>query len=55
MAKVFVSEAVNRVIDRALQICGAHGVSTDLPLAMLLPRRARRSASTTAPPRCIAW
>jgi acyl-CoA dehydrogenase len=31
--KVFVSEAVNRVIDRALQICGSLGVSGDLPLA----------------------
>jgi acyl-CoA dehydrogenase len=34
MAKVYVSEMVNRVIDRALQICGSHGVSQDLPLAM---------------------
>jgi acyl-CoA dehydrogenase len=34
MAKTYVSETVNRVIDRALQICGSHGVSMDLPLAM---------------------
>ena len=27
MAKVHVAEAVNRVVDRALQICGALGVS----------------------------
>ncbi len=33
MAKVFVSETVERVVDRALQICGSHGVSRDLPLA----------------------
>jgi acyl-CoA dehydrogenase len=33
MAKVFVSEVVDRVIDRALQICGSHGISADLPLA----------------------
>jgi acyl-CoA dehydrogenase len=33
MAKTFVAEAVDRVIDRALQICGAQGVSADLPLA----------------------
>ena len=33
MAKVYVSEVVDRVVDRALQICGSHGVSTDLPLA----------------------
>lgn len=32
MAKVFVSEVVNRVVDRALQICGAFGISDDLPL-----------------------
>lgn len=33
MTKVFVSETVNRVIDRALQICGALGVSEDTPLS----------------------
>ncbi|MCC6625898.1 MAG: acyl-CoA dehydrogenase family protein [Chloroflexi bacterium] len=33
MAKTFVAEAVNRVVDRAVQICGSHGVSNDLPLA----------------------
>jgi acyl-CoA dehydrogenase len=33
ICKVFVSEAVNRVIDRALQICGSLGISEDLPLA----------------------
>ena len=32
MAKVFVAEAVNRVVDRALQICGASGVCGDSPL-----------------------
>jgi acyl-CoA dehydrogenase len=32
ICKVFVAEAVNRVIDRAIQICGALGVSTDTPL-----------------------
>src|SRR5262249_23476818 len=34
MAKVYVSEVVNRVVDRSLQICGSHGVATDLPLAI---------------------
>jgi acyl-CoA dehydrogenase len=34
MTKVFVAEAVNRVVDRALQICGALGVSEDLPLSL---------------------
>jgi acyl-CoA dehydrogenase len=33
MCKVFVAEAINRVIDRAIQICGAKGVSGDLPLS----------------------
>jgi acyl-CoA dehydrogenase len=32
MCKVFVAEAVNRVIDRAIQICGSLGFSGDLPL-----------------------
>jgi len=34
MAKVFVSEAVNRVVDRAVQICGALGISDDLMLGL---------------------
>lgn len=32
ICKVFVAEAINRVIDRAIQICGALGYSSDLPL-----------------------
>jgi acyl-CoA dehydrogenase len=32
MCKLFVAEAVGRVIDRAIQICGARGVSRDLIL-----------------------
>ena len=32
ICKVFVAEAINKVIDRAVQICGALGVSTDTPL-----------------------
>jgi acyl-CoA dehydrogenase len=32
MCKVFVAEAVGRVIDRALQVCGSLGYSCDLPL-----------------------
>jgi acyl-CoA dehydrogenase len=35
IAKVAVSEAVNRVADRCIQICGAMGISEDLPLANL--------------------
>jgi acyl-CoA dehydrogenase len=34
VAKVFVAEAVDRVIDRAMQICGSLGMSGDLPLGL---------------------
>jgi acyl-CoA dehydrogenase len=33
IAKVFVAEAVGRVVDRAVQICGSLGISEDLPLS----------------------
>lgn len=33
IAKVFVSEAVGRVVDRSVQLCGATGVSEDLLLS----------------------
>ena len=33
-AKVFVAEAVHRVVDRAIQLCGALGISEDLPLSL---------------------
>ena len=36
IAKTFVSEAVNRVVDRCVQVCGSLGVSGDLPLALFL-------------------
>lgn len=35
IAKTFVSEAVNRVVDRAVQVCGALGVSGDVPLSRM--------------------
>jgi acyl-CoA dehydrogenase len=35
MCKVFVAEAVGRVIDRAIQVCGALGISGDLILERL--------------------
>ncbi len=34
MAKTFVAETVFRAVDRALQVCGALGVSDDIPLSM---------------------
>lgn len=33
IAKVFVAEAVGRVVDRAVQICGSVGIGHDAPLA----------------------
>jgi acyl-CoA dehydrogenase len=36
MAKAYVAEAVNRVVDRAVQICGSLGVSGDAPLSRYL-------------------
>jgi acyl-CoA dehydrogenase len=35
IAKTYVSEAVNRVVDRAVQVCGALGISADAPLSRL--------------------
>ncbi|MFH9001958.1 acyl-CoA dehydrogenase family protein [Streptomyces afghaniensis] len=35
IAKTYVSEAVNRVVDRAVQVCGALGISGDAPLSRL--------------------
>lgn len=35
LAKVFVSEAVNRVVDRAVQLCGAYGISNESELGLL--------------------
>src|SRR3954454_21349317 len=36
MAKAHVAEAVHRIVDRAVQICGSLGVSGDAPLARYL-------------------
>lgn len=36
IAKTFTAEAVGRVVDRAVQICGARGISADLPLGRFL-------------------
>ncbi|GCD90002.1 acyl-CoA dehydrogenase family protein [Nocardioides sp. LS1] len=35
IAKTFAAEAIGRVVDRAIQLCGGLGVSEDLPLARL--------------------
>jgi acyl-CoA dehydrogenase len=36
LAKAHVAEAVNRVVDRSIQICGALGISGDAPLARMM-------------------
>lgn len=36
MAKTFGAEAINRIADRCVQICGGLGVSEDLPVARIL-------------------
>lgn len=36
IAKVFGAEAIHRVVDRSIQLCGGLGVSEDLPLSRLL-------------------
>jgi hypothetical protein len=36
IAKTFAAEAIYRVVDRSVQMCGGMGVSEDLPIARLL-------------------
>lgn len=33
MVKSFVAETLGRITDRAVQICGSHGIATDQPIA----------------------
>jgi len=35
IAKVFAGEALHRVVDRAVQMCGGLGISSDLPVAKI--------------------
>ena len=49
--KIFVPEAYTRVVDRAIQVWGAAGVSGDLPLASMY-QGARTCGSPTGPTRC---
>ena len=35
IAKTFAAEALHRVADRAMQMCGGLGVSTELPVAKI--------------------
>lgn len=48
MAKYYTSEMLCRVIDRAMQICGSHGYSKDLPLEWFY-RDARASRYADGP------
>jgi alkylation response protein AidB-like acyl-CoA dehydrogenase len=35
IAKTFAAEAIGRIVDRAVQMCGGRGVSADLPIARI--------------------
>ena len=35
IAKTFAAEAIGRIVDRSVQMCGGLGVSEDLPIARL--------------------
>lgn len=50
MSKHFVANSLNRIVDRAIQVHGALGYSTDTPLAKML-QHARWPASRTGPTR----
>ncbi len=52
MAKHFVANALGRIIDRAIQVHGALGYSTDTPLAKMY-QHARWPGSPTVPTRSI--
>jgi acyl-CoA dehydrogenase len=54
VAKTFVAEAVWRVIDRAMQLCGSLGVSTDVLLARFL-REARPFRIYDGPSETHRW
>ena len=54
VAKVFVAEAVGRVVDRAVQICGALGVSRR-PAARPLPREVRAFRIYDGPTETHRW
>ena len=35
IAKTFVAEAVNRTVDRSMQLCGGSGIISDLPISAI--------------------
>jgi acyl-CoA dehydrogenase len=54
MAKHFVANALNRIIDRAIQVHGALGYSTDTPLAMMF-QQARWARFADGPDEVHQW
>ncbi|WP_217576744.1 acyl-CoA dehydrogenase family protein [Streptomyces sp. GbtcB7] len=54
VTKTFVAEAVGRVVDRAIQVCGALGISGDLPLGAYL-REVRAYRISEGPSEVHRW
>ena len=54
LIKFYAAKALNDVIDRAVQVHGARGLTDETPLSGMSRKRARRG-STTARTRCTAW
>ena len=55
LIKFYAARVLHDVIDRAIQVHGALGVTDDTPLEQMYVHGARRAASTTARTRCTAW
>jgi hypothetical protein len=53
LIKLHGAKMLHNVIDRAIQVHGALGVTGDTPLDRMY--REARYASTTGPTRCITW
>ena len=54
LLKFFAARVLYDVIDRAIQVHGARGLTDETPLAQMALTPAARG-STTAPTRCTAW
>jgi len=55
MCKLFAGDTAVYVADRAVQIAGGYGYTTDFPAERFLPRCERSPRSTRARRRCSAW
>ena len=49
MIKFFAAQVLHDVIDRAIQVHGARGLTDETPLAEMYAMRARARGSTTGP------